>query len=80
MLDIIGGSLSNMYGMVLARYDKFPETKVKGVTNIGQLVAFTSQEVFFFIHDNEMMLQQLYNQILKCRVIILLQRQHIGLV
>lgn len=47
MLDIIGGSLSNMYGMVLARYDKFPETKVKGVTNIGQLVAFTSQEVFF---------------------------------
>ena len=34
-----------MYGMILARYEKFPEVKIKGVANIGQLVAFTSQEV-----------------------------------
>jgi len=44
-----GGSLSNMYGMVLARYDKFPEIKVKGVANCGQLVAFTSQESHYSI-------------------------------
>lgn len=42
---ISGGSLANMYGMVLARFDKFPEVKTKGMANIGELVAFTSQEV-----------------------------------
>lgn len=36
-----------MYGLVLARYNKFPEVKVKGVASLGNLVAFTSQEVFF---------------------------------
>lgn len=34
-----------MYGMVLARFNKFPEVKTKGMGNIGELVAFTSQEV-----------------------------------
>lgn len=34
-----------MYGMALARYAKFPEVKTKGMTNFGQLVAFTSSEV-----------------------------------
>jgi len=37
--------MSNMYGMVLARYKKFPEIKSKGMGSIGELVAFTSQEV-----------------------------------
>lgn len=37
--------MSNMYGMVLARYHKFPEIKTKGLASVGQLVAFTSQEV-----------------------------------
>lgn len=39
--------MSNMYGLVLARYNKFPEVKVKGVASLGKIVAFTSQEVLF---------------------------------
>ncbi|XP_046645873.1 cysteine sulfinic acid decarboxylase-like [Daphnia pulicaria] len=39
-----GGSISNMYGIVLDRYKKFPEVKTKGVGSIGELVAFTSEE------------------------------------
>ena len=42
---IVGGSISNMFAMVLARYKKFPDVKRKGTSNF-QLVAFTSQEVF----------------------------------
>lgn len=42
---IVGGSISNMFAMVLARYKKCPEIKRKGTSNF-QLVAFTSQEVF----------------------------------
>ncbi|KAK4010907.1 hypothetical protein OUZ56_020030 [Daphnia magna] len=44
-----GGSLANMYGMVLARFNKFPEVKTKGMGNIGELVAFTSQEGHYSI-------------------------------
>ena len=45
ILNDSGGSMANMYGMVLARFKKFPEVKIKGVGGIGELVAFTSQEV-----------------------------------
>ena len=41
-----GGSMSNMYGMVLARFNKCPDVKTKGIGSLGQLVAFTSQEVY----------------------------------
>ena len=45
-----GGSIANMYGMVLARHRKFPETKSAGVAAIGQpLVAFTSEESHYSI-------------------------------
>lgn len=40
-----GGSMSNMYGMVLARYNAVPNIKSKGCFNIKPLVAFTSEEV-----------------------------------
>lgn len=48
---MLGGSMSNMYGMVLARFKKFPEVKTKGVASLGHLVAFTSQEVSFKCHE-----------------------------
>ncbi len=48
---MLGGSISNMYGMVLARFKKFPEVKTKGVAGLGHLVAFTSQEVSFKCHE-----------------------------
>ncbi|XP_058975350.1 cysteine sulfinic acid decarboxylase-like [Musca domestica] len=39
-----GGSISNMYGVVLARYRQFPEIKSKGMFGIPPLVIFTSEE------------------------------------
>ncbi|RZB39942.1 glutamate decarboxylase-like protein 1 [Asbolus verrucosus] len=39
-----GGSISNMYGMILARYKMFPQSKTKGLTGLPVLVAFTSEE------------------------------------
>jgi glutamate/tyrosine decarboxylase-like PLP-dependent enzyme len=45
-----GGSIANMYGMVLARHKMFPETKKEGVACIGKpLVAFTSEESHYSI-------------------------------
>ena len=45
-----GGSIANMYGMVLARHRKFPEAKRAGVAAIGRpLVAFTSEESHYWI-------------------------------
>ncbi|OAD51941.1 Glutamate decarboxylase 1 [Eufriesea mexicana] len=38
-----GGSISNMYGMVLARYKKIPDVKTKGLAGLAPLVCFTSQ-------------------------------------
>lgn len=45
-----GGSIATMYGMVLARYKKFPETKRLGMFNIRKpLVIFTSKESHYCI-------------------------------
>ena len=41
----VGGSMSNMYGMVLARYKAVPESKTKGLSGQQTLVAFTSEDV-----------------------------------
>ncbi|XP_053977347.1 glutamate decarboxylase 2 [Hylaeus volcanicus] len=38
-----GGSISNMYGMVLARYKKIPDIKTKGLVGQPRLIAFTSE-------------------------------------
>ena len=40
-----GGSISNMYGMMCARYHHFPETKKKGCRHLPQMIFFTSSEV-----------------------------------
>jgi len=44
-----GGSMSNMYGMMLARHFKFPELKTKGLFGHPPLVAFTSEESHYSI-------------------------------
>ena len=41
--------MSNMYGMVLARYNHCPEVKTRGMSSAGQLVAFTSEECHYSI-------------------------------
>lgn len=38
-----GGSISNMYGMVMARYKMVPEVKTKGIVGLPPLVCFTSE-------------------------------------
>ncbi|XP_063590139.1 cysteine sulfinic acid decarboxylase-like [Penaeus indicus] len=42
-----GGSMANMYGMLLARYRRFPEIKRSGVSGLGRLVAFTSVDAHY---------------------------------
>lgn len=44
-----GGSLSNMYGMVLARYHYFPEVKRKGMSGLPPLGVFTSEDGHYSI-------------------------------
>jgi len=44
-----GGSLSNMYGMVLARHNKYPDLKTTGLFGRKPLVAFTSEESHYSI-------------------------------
>lgn len=46
---IAGGSLSNMYGMVLARHRLEPDIKSKGLYCLKTLVAFTSEDVSIVI-------------------------------
>jgi hypothetical protein len=37
--------MSNMYGMALARYKAVPDSKMKGLSGLPPLVAFTSEDV-----------------------------------
>uniref|UniRef100_A0A8C1SHR6 Glutamate decarboxylase 2 n=1 Tax=Cyprinus carpio TaxID=7962 RepID=A0A8C1SHR6_CYPCA len=45
----LGGAISNMYAMLLARYKMFPEVKEKGMSSAPRLVAFTSEHSHFSI-------------------------------
>lgn len=44
-----GGSLSNMYGMILARYHYFPDVKRKGLSGLPPLAVFTSDDSHYSI-------------------------------
>lgn len=45
-----GGSLANMYGLMLARHEKFPELKRTGIAAIGKpLVVFTSEDSHYSV-------------------------------
>jgi glutamate/tyrosine decarboxylase-like PLP-dependent enzyme len=39
-----GGSMANIYGMILARHRKFPSLKKKGIRDLGELVIFCSED------------------------------------
>lgn len=43
--SLIGGAISNMYSVMVARYKHFPEVKTKGMTAAPRLVLFTSEHV-----------------------------------
>ena len=40
-----GGSISNLYGLLLARFQRFPEAKSKGILNLPQMAIFCSEQV-----------------------------------
>lgn len=40
-----GGSISNMYAVNLARYQRFPDCKQKGLRALPPLALFTTKEV-----------------------------------
>ncbi|XP_014260530.1 cysteine sulfinic acid decarboxylase [Cimex lectularius] len=42
-----GGSLSNMYGIVLARYQKCPNVKKSGIAGMKPFVVFTSKDAHY---------------------------------
>lgn len=44
-LPVTGGSISNMYAMNLARYQRYPDCKQRGLRGLPPLVLFTSKEV-----------------------------------
>lgn len=44
-----GGSISNMYGMVLARFNKYPNVKCQGIFGMKPLIAFTSDQGHYSI-------------------------------
>lgn len=44
----LGGAISNMYAMLIARFKMFPEVKEKGMAAVPRLIAFTSEHVRCF--------------------------------
>ena len=47
-----GGSYSNMLGMNLARFHKFPEVKTNGLHGLPRLVAFVSADSHYSLKKN----------------------------
>uniref|UniRef100_A0A8C9S2E4 Glutamate decarboxylase 2 n=1 Tax=Scleropages formosus TaxID=113540 RepID=A0A8C9S2E4_SCLFO len=45
----LGGAISNMYAMLLARFKMFPEVKERGMASLPRLAAFTSEHSHFSI-------------------------------
>lgn len=43
-----GGSISNLYGLILARYKKFPESKARGIHGLPQMVILCSEDVCLY--------------------------------
>lgn len=45
LLPVAGGSISNMYAMNLARFQRYPDCKQRGLRALPPLALFTSEEV-----------------------------------
>lgn len=42
-----GGSISNLYGLMIARYHRFPESKKTGIQSLPPMAVFCSEQVSF---------------------------------
>ena len=40
-----GGSISNLYSLILARYQKYPQSKTEGIHGLPQMAIFCSDQV-----------------------------------
>lgn len=40
-----GGSISNLYAVLVARHNFFPDTKSKGLKNLPNMIVYTSEHV-----------------------------------
>ena len=45
LTSLVGGSISNICGLNVARFKKFPEVKAKGMQALPKLCIFTSEQV-----------------------------------
>lgn len=70
-----GGSISNMYAMVAARFRAIPDVKRTGLSNQIALVAFTSEDVSF---ELKIVLAHLKHVFPLIRLITVLRKQCTG--
>ena len=62
-----GGSISNMYGMILARYNKFADTKENGVRGLPRLVAFGSDSSHYSLSKSSIWMGHGTNSVVKVK-------------
>jgi len=48
MLAVEGGTIANIYAVLVARHSARPEVKAEGLANLPPLVVFHSERVRFF--------------------------------
>lgn len=46
-----GGSISNLYSVLVARYKRFPEIKTKGMAALPDIALFVSEHVSMHLQD-----------------------------
>jgi glutamate/tyrosine decarboxylase-like PLP-dependent enzyme len=51
-----GGSLSNLYGLMAARYHRFPESKTRGCAHLPQMAIFASCESHYSVEKSAILL------------------------
>ena len=44
-----GGSMSNLYSVLLSRYNFYPEVKMGGMSDLPRLALFTSEHVILSV-------------------------------
>lgn len=72
----LGGAISNMYAMLLARFKMFPEVKEKGMSSVPRLVAFTSEHVSIYASVQLILISTTYRTPIASRCVMLWAKSH----
>jgi glutamate/tyrosine decarboxylase-like PLP-dependent enzyme len=51
-----GGSVSNLYGLMAARHHRYPESRLRGVRDLPQMIIFTSNEAHYSVEKIAIMI------------------------